>query len=667
MKCTTEETEDSDSNDEFDVSSYEDSEETEISAHPTDVIIAVYQCSDFRLKQEISTKISSCQFAVPLLLPASDSNCYFNLWPMRSIIKNWRPHNSGSGFTESSMVTARFPVISFIRVGECGVSKSKLLNKILSGSEQHNFFFHRDLECGRTLRKLSNGLVEVCWYLPSGSENLDIFTDGITILNLRGDAVDFPKQGVQRIYFLEMLKYDIDLKSRQKLATLREEYKKLCESSTGSHKDLLQKLDKQISETSIGLEHVMREIGQIYEICTEHGQCAALSQDKINLLPNVAADLLLDGYPLELLDGDVGYVLINWVTKVLSELARKVEAQSRIFVLTVLGVQGTGKSTLLNTMFGLQLPVSNGRCTKGAFLQIINVSEELKQKLKCDYVFVMDTEGLKAPELDNLQSSYEHDNELATFVIGLSDVTLVNISMENLTEMKDVLEIVLHAFIRMKDSVKIPTCFFVHQNVGDVSANDVNIRDRQNLVDILNKITKAAAKMELKEGTYSQFSDVMHYDPQRNTFYIPGLMQGNPPMASVNPGYSDKVFALKKYVFQHIEEQKRMQAFSTITEFTEHVRIIWKAVKTEEFIFNFQNSLVAVAYNEASKKCSDLEWSIKKHFNSWSMNRVVTVASARCFRPVWVRLGRTGLHHALAKAHRCELQHDRGIRLSLLK
>ncbi|CAC5385550.1 unnamed protein product [Mytilus coruscus] len=84
---------------------------------------------------------------------------------------------------------------------------------------------------------------------------------------------------------------------------------------------------------------------------------------------------------------------------------------------------------------------SAGRCTRGVFVQLVPVSIE---KSKYDYVLVIDTEGLRAPELANQKQS--HDNELATFVIGLGDITIVNIKGENTAEMKDVLQIAVHAF-----------------------------------------------------------------------------------------------------------------------------------------------------------------------------------------------------------------------------
>ncbi|CAI9536616.1 unnamed protein product, partial [Staurois parvus] len=184
-------------------------------------------------------------------------------------------------------------------------------------------------------------------------------------------------------------------------------------------------------------------------------------------------------------------------------------------------------------MFGLQFPVASGRCTKGAFISLLKVKENFQEELGCHFILVIDTEGLKAPELASLEGSYEHDNELATLVVGLSDITIINMAMETTTDMRDILQIVVHAFLRMKEVGKKPNCQFVHQNVSDVSAHDKNMRDRKKLLDLLDKMTELAAKMEKKTGIMT-FGDVMDYDFENHNWYIPALFQGVPPMASVN-------------------------------------------------------------------------------------------------------------------------------------
>ena len=229
-------------------------------------------------------------------------------------------------------------------------------------------------------------------------------------------------------------------------------------------------------------------------------------------LPKLCAQLLIDGFPLELVEGDASSIPLSWVKDVFSELRKLVDPESKIRVVTVLGIQSTGKSTLLNTMFGVQFAVSSGQCTRGAFMLLIRVNKEYSKEINCDFLMIIDTEGLKSLELAQLEDSHEHDNELATIVVGLSDITIVNMAMENMTDMKDILQIVVHAFLRMKEVGKKPNCLFVHQNVSDVSAHDNNLRDRTVLLQQLNEMTQAAAKVEKKEVNKS-FSDVMEYDP----------------------------------------------------------------------------------------------------------------------------------------------------------
>ncbi|KAF7706516.1 hypothetical protein HF521_019770 [Silurus meridionalis] len=357
---------------------------------------------------------------------------------------------------------------------------------------------------------------------------------------------------LERSYFLKWMRMNLDNLSRKKLSFLRELYKEKCQESS-EKKEEIALLDRQISNSALGTEHFLREMGQLYEaavILPENRQ----SRQQMQHLPRLCAKLLLDGFPLELVDGDASNIPLRWISDVLKELNTLVHHKNRIMVVTVLGVQSTGKSTLLNTMFGIQFAVSSGRCTRGAFMLLIKIADSFRDKLNCDHLLIIDTEGLKSPELAKLDDSHEHDNELATLVVGLSDITIINIAMENSTEMKDILQIVVHAFLRMKEVGKKPMCAFVHQNVADVSAHDKNMRDRKLLLEQLNVMTEAAAKMENKQD-YKKFTDVMEYDPETGNWYIPGLWHGNPPMAPVNAGYSEAVYDFKKNMMDVLEKK----------------------------------------------------------------------------------------------------------------
>ncbi|XP_062292992.1 interferon-induced very large GTPase 1-like [Scomber scombrus] len=796
--------------------------------NPLDLIVALFLCADSFLQQEMALKMSMCQFSVPLLLPhGNNSQSTLMLWALRDIVKEWCPQDlsDSRGFVEDNIVQANIPFFTFVRLKNCSLSKSQVLNHVLShGQQNHNIFIHRDMEGGAITKKIANGLVEVCWFLPCGNENLDIFPGPVAFANLRGDicesqaqfnflfqvstatfvfldkieenehkiltslqdvksklflvvnckensredmvsvketlkelelpnssvktkdpkvnVAEFSKKlcvsikksltdvanvkienmldkavelglsvdekktciqkkaaeeivkgiGVQKIsdykkhqlplqgdnwkrlsqvemeecrlikdgklgpekykaqlqeekeqirekqskyklstamksfienllkcdeerrdFFLKWMKFQLNAhsESANQLSLLRNKLTEHCDRKEKDVK-IITELVQTLLESSLGVEHYMKEMGLIYEFSIDGSRNIA---DEISRLPDLAAEMLLGGYPLELLDGDASNIPERWVTDVLMELHKKVGEQSRLLVLTVLGVQSTGKSTLLNTMFGVQFPVGSGRCTRGAYMLFLKVGEDMKHELNYDFIVLIDTEGLKSPAMAQLEGSYKHDNQIATFVIGLSDVTIINIAMENSTEMKDILQIAVYAFLRMKEIGKKPVCHFVHQNVSGFSAHDKTITERQHLLDQLNEMTQIAAEME-KKPSIKAFTDVLDYDMNKNNWNIPGLWHGTPPMAPVNTGYSEAVADLKRNLLETVKTN-RSNEVSKIPEFLEWMRSLWRAVKYENFIFSFRNTLVAQAYDNLCKEFSQWEWQFRKEILSW--------------------------------------------------
>ncbi|XP_064782834.1 interferon-induced very large GTPase 1-like [Oncorhynchus masou masou] len=510
--------------------------------------------------------------------------------------------------------------------GECQSARKKA-KEITSNFKDTMNFKHEQLPLQGTIwKELSQLEKEMCRLRKAGDKDIEHYKSSLKkkekelrekqyTFDMSDSMASFilglSSSGAERSYFLRWMRINLDNLSRQNLSGLRDRYKDLCQHSP-EKKDDIKDLDKQLSDCSLGLEHFLRELGQLYEASCSLPE-SSLQRKQMEHLPGLCAQMLLDGFPVELVDGDASNIPLKWISAVLTQLHTLVQSNSKIRVVTVLGVQSTGKSTLLNTMFGVQFAVSSGRCTRGAFMLLIKVNKELKEELKCDFIMIIDTEGLKSPELAQLDDSHEHDNELATLVIGLSDVTIINIAMENSTEMKDILQIVVHAFIRMKEVGKKPICHFVHQNVSDMSAHDNNMRDRKKLLEQLNEMTQAAARMEKKENI-TKFTDVMEYDPDTSSCYIPGLWHGTPPMAPVNAGYSEAACGFKKTL---IKDFIKCQRNDDLTHFLKWTQSLWKSVKFEKFIFSFRNSLVADAYSKLCSEYNGWEWAFQKEMYNW--------------------------------------------------
>ena len=455
--------------------------------------------------------------------------------------------------------------------------------------------------------------------------------------DILGHCKTFGRFGGDFYTIWHLLKNDLNSLSRQHLPPLYEEYKKWHKLSYTGEYDPKLTLDKKnenqkerkeklkiaannIAKASFGIEHIFRELGQVFET---YSDCPRKQKSNITRslefgvenLREVAARLLYEGHAFEIIDGDVNHVAMVWVSSVLENLANIIGHKMRIFVLSILGTQSTGKSTLLNTMFGADFPVSSGRCTRGIFMQLIPIGGELRSQLKYDYLVILDTEGLRAPEL-SLNSFYRRDNELATLAVGLGDLTLINMSGEGHSEVQDILQIIVFAFIRMKETFSKPRCIFVHQNVPDTHAHTNLLTARSNLIKTLDKMTECAAQQENQNTFYKQFGDVIEFHPEEEVFYFPGLFEGQPPQNKICAGYSNKAANLRQYLLDCFSNNPGKK-FQTVIEWSEKLKLMWKSVLEENFVFSYRNALEVTSRFELDHKISSWHSTYIQSLNDW--------------------------------------------------
>ena len=256
-------------------------------------------------------------------------------------------------------------------------------------------------------------------------------------------------------------------------------------------------------------------------------------------------------------------------------------------------------------------------------MQILPLDDALKESTGCSYIFIVDTEGLHAPELDPVKTQ-KHDNEFATFVIGLANMTLINIYGEVPGDMDDILQTSVHAFLCMNQVKYYPSCQFVHQNAG------VNIKGevgRAKFTQKLNKFTIDAAREEQCEGQYESFNQVIKFDDQTDVHYFKGLWKGDPPMASVNHGYSHAAQTLKNNIVQIMGSRasskdekfdyKEALGGLTISLFSLKIFDLWQTLLKEKFVFSFKNTLEITVYNSLENEYTKWDWEFQLKMLDW--------------------------------------------------
>ncbi|CAF3723286.1 unnamed protein product [Rotaria sp. Silwood1] len=314
----------------------------------------------------------------------------------------------------------------------------------------------------------------------------------------------------------------------------------------------------------ITIEHLWRELSHIY----------VSNKTRYANLPILAAQHLLDGFSLELLDGDAGMLEQSWFNAVFKELNTiltkkdKDKGPCRIFVLSVMGVQSSGKSTLLNLMFGTRLRASAGMCTRGVNIQLLKAED----RSEYDYVLILDSEGVRAPEFSGLEGATWRDNRLATFSILPADATIIMINNEEDTAAREVLPIVMLAYqqseLAAKSTNQLKTkLFFVYTRI------DTN--EKSKLTGIAQSLSlelrKAAADLEHDQhhGTKESNNDEQNlasellHDFQTTDIQFLGKLKvrDKPPEDIPEFDYGHDIVKLNAYIYYRLTKSSpRWQA-----------------------------------------------------------------------------------------------------------
>ncbi|CAD8102332.1 unnamed protein product [Paramecium sonneborni] len=231
----------------------------------------------------------------------------------------------------------------------------------------------------------------------------------------------------------------------------------------------LKQIQEEISKKNIGIELFWREI-----MCND-------CEINIDIDPaNIVKEMISKGEPFEFLDGDQLKIDQQFLMKLIKKF--KEQGQEKILVFSVLGPQSSGKSTILNKIFGCHFWTSVGRCTKGIYLQLLKIHNKQFFNNLFDYIIILDSEGLQSPS----QEDSEFDKKIALFVLQISDIILLNVKGDLNKQFKSLVEMCIFTLGQMKcftNQKQITWCF--NQN-SDVNNHALFLEQLKSVAESLN-------------------------------------------------------------------------------------------------------------------------------------------------------------------------------------
>ncbi|CAF1362305.1 unnamed protein product, partial [Adineta steineri] len=157
-------------------------------------------------------------------------------------------------------------------------------------------------------------------------------------------------------------------------------------------------------------------------VCSQHQ-----SSDIQKFLHKQYFDYIEAGYPFEIIDGDNFHFQHSFLFQSLMPFHNQ-----RTLVISIIGPQNSGKSTLLNYMFGTLFDVRDGRCTRGIYGSFVK-----SNRTDYDYILLIDTEGLLGIEREDK----EYDRRIVLFCLAVSHIVIVNMVGEVSATLQEMLKL----------------------------------------------------------------------------------------------------------------------------------------------------------------------------------------------------------------------------------
>lgn len=335
----------------------------------------------------------------------------------------------------------------------------------------------------------------------------------------------------------------------------------------------LDALSKRLSETeqaseqlSITLDSFWEEVAAISDLSQEmQGLGLRVPQE----LPDAQTLKSLYGQwawglncPVQLLFGSPLQCAGQFLVEVLKDLGAQYNRE--LFVVSVIGIQSSAKSTLMNFLFGCGFATSAGRCTRGLYCSLM----ECEQRT----LLILDTEGLMSLEAEG---GGIFDAQLALMAMACSHLVIINHKGELSRQLQDLLEVCLFAMQHLKVCRIQPKLLFVLRDQHD--------RSQSVHGDALRLMRKHLAEASLQLSL--RLDELISLDPG-SVFLLPSAFASDLDHTGREVRWSTELFAqealqLRRKIFKEADQLQNCEAapeFSTLPDWCLHAMSVWRVL-----------------------------------------------------------------------------------------
>ncbi|CAG8494559.1 5022_t:CDS:2, partial [Dentiscutata heterogama] len=315
---------------------------------------------------------------------------------------------------------------------------------------------------------------------------------------------------------------------------------------------------------------------------------------------------ILEGVSLRTLNSD-------FLSSVLSQIMSNSKRQ--LIVLSVIGLESSGKSTLLNYLFQCGFSTSAGRCTKGAYMSYRHTFYKEKEL----DILIIDSEGMGSTAAKYISRRTDFDKKMTLLGLMCSQILIVN--TKGLTrDISDTLEVSSYHLEALSNrKFNKPRISFVLRDMVDAkTAQQPAFKD---ICESLKKMFyEIADGFDMNDFMIVEEQDVHLLENAFTCFFDDFYPKSN--IDSENFHYPSETFPLKisKLRKELLDaalipsENHESQIFKNVHGFIIYMQTIWKEIDVRGNFLHFKDSKMIQQWSAMKRLvCGYFETTIKSY------------------------------------------------------
>ncbi|CAG8497641.1 7064_t:CDS:10 [Funneliformis mosseae] len=382
---------------------------------------------------------------------------------------------------------------------------------------------------------------------------------------------------------------------------------------------------QMLEENDISVHDIWKEFIILSNIKEEKYKKTTVLEKLYDVAPQKLSEAfttwIIEGEPIQILDGiSLKPLPTNFLSYTLCNIMYN--TSRKLIIISIIGFESSGKSTLLNYLFQCSFATSATRCTKGLYLSYRNTTFDDNP---ID-LLILDSEGMNSTAQKYITTRNDFDKKFTLFALMCSHIIIIN--TKGLTrDIGDILEVSSWHLDGLRNRKSKPRLHFVLRDMNN------NAKDFQPFQDIVNSLKKMFQQIPGCVESLEDFMTIQEEDIHLLTSAFHSYSDDFcPTTGRINERYNINVpaetFSNKTSILRHsllnsaTSQNANFNIFNNIQGFIPYMKTVWDNIGIHGNFLHFEDFKSINAWHQMRYLVNEIKGIDLKEFRHQAKDKI---------------------------------------------